>query len=193
MEEEEAGADWQKEMRKGYLRIAVLALLSKGPRHGYEIMKEIEERTGGFWRPTPGGIYPILRSLEESRCIKGKWDTRQLRRRKIYRITETGRPVLQKALTRQNQIAGSMGGLFKEFMEDVLHVNSAVRPPIPDFFSVFLEERKEKPMDTVGVLEHKKSQLENIIESVQKELEVINKRLAKRERTKRKAKRRRLN
>jgi septal ring factor EnvC (AmiA/AmiB activator) len=48
-------------------------------------------------------------------------------------------------------------------------------------------------MDTVGVLEHKRSQLENIIESVQKELEVINKRLAKMERTKRKARRRRLN
>jgi DNA-binding PadR family transcriptional regulator len=193
MEEEEAGVHWQKEMRKGYLRIAVLALLSKEPRHGYEIMKEIKERTGGFWRPTAGGIYPILRSLEESRYIDGKWDARQLRRRKTYQITETGRPVLQQALTRQNQIAGSMGGLFKEFMKDVLDVNSPVRPPIPDLFSVFLEERKERPMDTVSVLEHKRSQLENIIESVQKELEVINKRLAKMERTKRKARRRRLN
>lgn len=193
MEEEEAGADWQKEMRKGYLRIAVLALLSKEPRHGYEIMKEIKERTGGFWRPTAGGIYPILRSLEESRCIEGKWDARQLRRRKIYRITETGRPVLQQALTRQNQIAGSMGGLFKEFMEDVLDVNSAVRPLVPDLFSVFLEERKERPMDTVSVLEHKRSQLVNVKESVEKELELINKRLAKMERTKGKARRRRLN
>jgi DNA-binding PadR family transcriptional regulator len=192
-EKEEAGADWQKEMRKGYLRIAVLALLSKEPRHGYEIMKEIKERTGGFWRPTAGGIYPILQSLEESRYIEGEWDARQRRKRKTYRITEMGRPMLQQALARQNQIAGSMGGLFKEFMKDVLDVNSAARPPIPDLFSVFLEERKERPMDTVSVLEHKRSQLENIIESVQKELEVINKRLAKMERTKRKARRRRLN
>jgi DNA-binding PadR family transcriptional regulator len=193
MEEEEEGADWQKEMRKGYLRIAVLALLSKEPRHGYEIMKEIKERTGGFWRPTAGGIYPILQSLEESRYIEGEWDARQRRKRKTYRITEMGRPMLQQALARQNQIAGSMGGLFKEFMKDVLDVKTVARPPIPDLFSVFLEERKERPMDTVSVLEHKKSQLENIIESVQKELEVINKRLAKMERTKRKARRRRLN
>lgn len=193
MEEEEAGADWQKEMRKGYLRIAVLALLSKEPRHGYEIMKEIKERTGGFWRPTAGGIYPILQSLEESRYIEGEWDARQRRKRKTYRITEMGRPMLQQALARQNQIAGSMGGLFKEFMKDVLDVKTAARPPIPDFFSVFLEGRKERSMDTVSVLEHKKSQLENIIESGQKELEVINKRLAKMERTKRKARRRRLN
>jgi DNA-binding PadR family transcriptional regulator len=156
-------------------------------------MKEIKERTGGFWRPTAGGIYPILQSLEESRYIEGEWDARQRRKRKTYRITEMGRPMLQQALARQNQIAGSMGGLFKEFMKDVLDVKTAARPPIPDFFSVFLEERKERPMDTVSVLEHKKSQLENIIESVQKELEVINKRLAKMERTKRKARRRRLN
>jgi hypothetical protein len=78
-------------------------------------------------------------------------------------------------------------------MKDVLDVKTAARPPIPDLFSVFLEERKERSMDTVSVLEHKKSQLENIIESGQKELEVINKRLAKMERTKRKARRRRLN
>jgi DNA-binding PadR family transcriptional regulator len=192
-EKEEAGADWQKEMRKGYLRIAVLALLSGKPYYGYEIMKEIKERTGGFWRPTAGGIYPILQSLEESGYIEGKWDARQLRRRKTYRITETGRPVLQQALARQNQIAGSMGGLFKEFMKDVLDVKSAARPPIPDLFSVFLEERKERPMNTVSALEHKRSQLENIIESMQKELEVINKRLAKMEQTKIKARRRRLN
>jgi DNA-binding PadR family transcriptional regulator len=192
-EKEEAGVDWQKEMRKGYLRIAVLALLSGKPYHGYEIMKEIKERTGGFWRPTAGGIYPILQSLEESGYIDGKWDARQLRKRKTYRITESGRPVLQQALARQNQIAGSMSGLFKEFMKDVLDVKSGARPPIPDLFSVFLEERKERPIDTVSVLENKRSQLENVIESVQKELEVINKRLAKMERTKRKTRRRRPN
>jgi DNA-binding PadR family transcriptional regulator len=104
----EATADWLKETRKGYLRIAVLALLSRKPHHGYEIMKEIRDRTGGFWRPTPGGIYPILRSLEESKYIKGEWDPHQRRKRKTYRITQTGRTVLKQALARQNQIAESM-------------------------------------------------------------------------------------
>lgn len=180
-EHEEAAADWLKETRKGYLRIAVLTLLSRKHHHGYEIMKEIKERTGGFWKPTAGGIYPILQSLEESGYIKGEWDAHQKRKRKTYRITETGRPVLQQALTRQNQIADSMGNLFKEFMKDVLDVKSAARPPMPNLFSAFLEERKERPEDTVNVLERKRSQIQGVIENLQKELDVINRRLARAE------------
>jgi len=176
-EEEVTAKHWLKEMQKGYIRIAVLILLSKKPHHGYEIMREIKERTGGSWRPTPGGIYPILQNLEESAYVAGEWDTR-LRRRKTYGITETGRSVLQQALTRQNQIADSMTDLFREYMKDVLDVKSAARPPIPNLFSAFLEERKEKPEDTVGVLQRKRGQIENAIGHLQKELDVIDGRLA---------------
>jgi len=171
--------DWVKEMRNGYLRIAVLTLLSGKPRHGYEIMKEIKERTGGFWRPTAGGVYPILQSLEEAGYIEGEWDARQKRKRKTYQITETGRPVLQNALTRQNQIAASMSDLFREFMKDVLDVKSAAGPSVPNLFAAFLEDRKEKPEDTVNVLKRKRGQIENVIENLQKELSVIDKRLVK--------------
>jgi DNA-binding PadR family transcriptional regulator len=188
----EMGADWFKEMRRGYLRIAVLTLLSRKPYHGYEIMKEIKERTGGFWRPTAGGIYPILQSLEESGYVEGEWDARQRRKRKTYRITETGKPVLQQALARQNQIADSMGELFKEFMKDVLDVKSVARPPIPDLFSAFLEERKEGVEDVVDALRRNRGKIEDAIEHLQKELNVIDRRLAKMEPQKKRAPRRRL-
>jgi DNA-binding PadR family transcriptional regulator len=191
-EKEEEAADWLKEMRRGYLRIAVLTLLSRKPRHGYEIMKEIKERTGGFWRPTAGGIYPILQSLEESGYVEGEWDARQRRRRKTYRITEMGRPVLQQALARQNQIADSMGDLFREFMKDVLDVKSAARPPVPNLFSAFLEEKKERPEDAVAVLERKRGQIEEVIENLQNDLHVINRRLARMEPQKKRTSRRRL-
>jgi DNA-binding PadR family transcriptional regulator len=176
-EEEITAGHWLKETQKGYIRIAVLILLGKKPHHGYEIMKEIKERTGGFWRPTAGGIYPILQSLEESAYIEGEWDTRR-RRRKTYRITETGRSVLQQALARQNQIVDSMSDLFREYVKDVLDVKSAARPPMPNLFSAFLEERKEKAEDTVSVLQRKGSQIENYIRNLQKELDAINRRLA---------------
>jgi DNA-binding PadR family transcriptional regulator len=178
---EESGADWLKEMRRGYLRIAVLTLLSRKPRHGYEIMKEIKERSGGFWRPTAGGIYPILQSLEESGYVEGEWDAGQRRKRKTYRVTEMGRPVLQQALARQNQIADSMGDLFREFMKDVLDVKSAARPPVPNLFSTFLEEKKEKPEDAVNLLKLKRAQIEEVIENMQNELHMINRRLARME------------
>lgn len=178
--ENEEASDWLKETRKGYLRIAVLTLLSRRPRHGYEIMKEIKERTGGFWRPTAGGVYPILQSLEGSAYIKGEWDTRR-RRRKTYRITEAGRSVLQEALTRQNQIAGSISNLFMECMKDVLNMKSARRPPVPNLFSAFLEEGRERPEKTISELQRKRGQIENVIKNLQRELDDIDRRLARME------------
>ena len=191
-EKEEEAADWLKEMRRGYLRIAVLTLLSRKPRHGYEIMKEIKERTGGFWRPTAGGIYPILQSLEESGYVEGEWDARKRRKRKTYRITDTGRPVLQQALARHNQIADSMGNLFREFVKDVLDVKSAARPPVPNLFSAFLEEKKERPEDAVAVLKRKRGEIEEVIEHSQNELHVINRQLARMETHKKRTSRGRL-
>ena len=57
--------NWMKEAQKGYIRMGVLMLLNKKPSHGYELMKEINSRTKGFWQPTAGGVYPILRDLEK--------------------------------------------------------------------------------------------------------------------------------
>lgn len=178
-EEEKTAAHWLKETQKGYIRIAVLILLSKKPHHGYEIMREIKERTGGFWRPTAGGIYPILQNLEKSGYVEGEWDVQKKRRRKTYTVTGTGELVLQRALGKESQIANSMSDLFREFMKDVLDIrmNPIPVPRIPNFFSVFLEERKRKPEDTTSVLEGKRAQIGDMIKKLQKELGAINRRL----------------
>ena len=189
--EEITAGHWLKETQKGYIRIAVLILLSKKPHHGYEIMREIKERTMGFWRPTAGGIYPILRNLEDSRYIEGKWDLQKKRKRKIFRITQTGKQILERSLAKESQIANSMSGLFTEFMKDVLDVEKPFSMPrIPNLFSVFLEERKEKPEDTMNVLESKRKQIEKMTKELQKELAAINKRIAQLERSEQKGRKR---
>jgi len=186
-EDEITAGHWLMETQKGYIRVAALILLSKKPYHGYEIMREIKERTMGFWRPTAGGIYPILRNLEESRYIKGKWDLEKKRKRKIFRITEAGNQVLERSLAKESQIANSMSGLFTEFMKDVLNYEKPVSMPrLPNLFSVFLEERKEKPEDTMKVLESKRKQIERMIKKLQDELEAIGKRMAQLERSEQK-------
>jgi hypothetical protein len=48
--------------RRGDIRTAALLLLAEEPRNGYQIMQEVEERSGGVWRPSPGSVYPALRS-----------------------------------------------------------------------------------------------------------------------------------
>jgi DNA-binding PadR family transcriptional regulator len=149
-------------------------------------MKEVKERSGGFWRPTAGGIYPILHDLEESRYIEGEWDLQKKRKRKIFRITEAGKAVLKRALAKENQLANSMSDLFEEYLKDVLDVkvNPIQMPRMPNLFSVFLEERKKKPGDTINVLKEKRTQIDCMIEQMQKESEAINKRLAQLERPK---------
>jgi len=190
-QEEITAGHWLKETQKGYIRIAVLILLSKKPHHGYEIMREIKERTMGFWRPTAGGIYPILRNLEDSKYIEGKWALQKKRKRKIFRITEAGKQVLKRSLAKESQIANSMSGLFTEFMKDVLDLEKPVSMPrIPNLFSVFLEERKEKPEDTMNVLDSKRKQIERMIKELQKELAAIRKRIAQLERSEQKGRER---
>ncbi len=177
--EEEKAAQWLRETRKGYIRIAVLTLLSRKPHHGYEIMREIRERTMGFWKPTAGGIYPILQDLEKSGYIRGEWNLQTKRKRKIYSITDAGRLVLERALTRESQITSSMSSLFREFLKDVLDIEVNMNPPTPPPLSALLEETGAKPGDTVSALRHRRARLEDMMVEFQKELKLIDKKLAK--------------
>lgn len=73
--------------RRGDVRAAVLALLADRPMHGYEMIKEIEERTEGAWTPSAGSIYPTLQMLEDEGLIKGE-DSDGKRR---FTLTDAGR------------------------------------------------------------------------------------------------------
>jgi DNA-binding PadR family transcriptional regulator len=69
------------------LQLIILALLSEQPRHGYELIKTLEERSGGFYVPSPGVIYPALTYLEET----GLTEVEVSGTKKLYSITEAGR------------------------------------------------------------------------------------------------------
>ena len=179
--EEETTAHWMKEAQKGYIRVAVLILLSKKPHHGYEIMKEIKDKTKGFWKPTAGGVYPILRDLEKAEYIKGEWSSQKNRKIKVYEITETGKIILKRAIIKQSEIANSMNALFQEFARDVLNMETKTLPlPIvPNLFSPFLEEKNQEQEDDIKNLEQKRTYLKNTIRMLQKDLQTTNKKLAK--------------
>ena len=178
-DEEITASNWLKETQKGYIRIATLALLSKKPHHGYEIMKEIEERTRGFWKPTAGGIYPILKDLQKSRYIQGEWDAKTKRRKRIYKITGSGRTVLKRALTKENMLADTMRNLFEEYMKDVLEVDTQPDSTlsIPRPIAELLKETSEKEEDTVKRLEEQGRQIQSMIGKLQKKRVTIKRRL----------------
>jgi DNA-binding PadR family transcriptional regulator len=56
--------------RRGDVRAAILALLQEQPRNGYQIMQELEQRSGGAWRPSPGSVYPALQQLEDEGLVR---------------------------------------------------------------------------------------------------------------------------
>ncbi|WP_306212041.1 PadR family transcriptional regulator [Actinoplanes sp. RD1] len=75
------------------VRPAILALLLERPMHGYEMIQELESRTGGIWRPSPGSVYPTLQLLEDEGMIAAE----QTGGRKRFSLTEDGRPEAQTA------------------------------------------------------------------------------------------------
>lgn len=56
--------------RRGDVRCGILALLAEHPRNGYQLMQDLEQRTGGVWRPSPGSVYPALQQLEDEGLIQ---------------------------------------------------------------------------------------------------------------------------
>jgi DNA-binding PadR family transcriptional regulator len=87
-----SGDGWGDEprTRRGEIKFILLGLLSDRPQHGYELIKEMEARGGGFRRLSPGSVYPTLQMLEDagyltSELVEGK---------RVYTITESGRQFL---------------------------------------------------------------------------------------------------
>jgi DNA-binding PadR family transcriptional regulator len=74
-------------MRRGDVRGAILALLAERPMHGYEMMQELEERSGGAWRPSAGSIYPTLQQLEDEGLVRSE----EIGDRRRYTLTDAGR------------------------------------------------------------------------------------------------------
>ena len=82
------------DMLKGQLELVVLASLSRGPLHGYAIIKGVRERTDGELELLEGTLYPALHRLERASLVKSSWSTEGGRRRRVYELTAKGRGAL---------------------------------------------------------------------------------------------------
>ena len=78
---------------QGHLKFVILRLLDEKPRHGYEIIKEIEERFGGMYSPSPGTVYPTLTMLEDMGLIA---ESKSKDTKKVYEATAEGRAHLEE-------------------------------------------------------------------------------------------------
>ncbi|MCU1570886.1 MAG: helix-turn-helix transcriptional regulator [Naasia sp.] len=100
----------------GRFRLYLLALLEERPRHGYELIQALEERSGGTYSPSAGTIYPRLAKLEEEGLVARDTDGR----RTVYSITDAGREELDRR-------RGELGSIEEELTDSVRRIADEVR------------------------------------------------------------------
>src|SRR4026209_1304698 len=84
-----------RELKKGSAELLILSLVQDQARHGYDIAKLIEFRSGGELKFHAASLYPLLYRLEKRKWIEGRWvEKAGARRRRLYRITAAGRKIL---------------------------------------------------------------------------------------------------
>jgi DNA-binding PadR family transcriptional regulator len=97
-----------RKARRGDVRAAALVLLDEEPRNGYQLMQEIEQRSDGAWRPSPGSVYPALQQLEDEGLVR----TIQADGRRVYELTDAGRAHVEEQ-------RAELGAPWEAFTRDV--------------------------------------------------------------------------
>src|ERR1022692_866 len=133
--------------RHGRLRLYLLKLLDEAPRHGYEVIRLLQDRFMGVYAPSPGTIYPRLARLEEEGLVTHD----EVDGKKVYRITDKGRKEIQSRLEDladlEEEITESVRDIAREVTEDV---RDTVRNLREELTSASREVRdgKERAQDT---------------------------------------------
>ncbi len=126
----------------GDLRLYLLSLLDEGPRHGYDIMQALSDRTGGTYTPSAGTIYPRLAKLEEEGLVTKSVDGRKT----VYEITAAGHAEVQ---ARAGELEGIEAGLADSVRLIADEVRGSVREAMKslraDLAAASREERRSTP------------------------------------------------
>ena len=142
-------------MRRGDIRVAVLAVLQDGPGHGYDVMQRLEEKSGGAWRPSPGSVYPTLQLLED----EGLARSTEVDGKRVYELTESGVAEAEAKVAAAGGAPWELGGRSSErgaLREAVMQLGAAAR-------QVATGGNKEQTERAVGILKDARKQLYAIL------------------------------
>jgi DNA-binding PadR family transcriptional regulator len=142
----------------GEVRIAILSLLSEKPRHGYELMKELETRSGGSYRVSAGTMYPALQQLEdEGMIVSATTDGKR-----VYQLTDLGKQELE----RERATADNIWRRTSDWSDwgDVGQWMSVVGP----FMKTAIRAMRDGARDP-----EKRKKIEEILERARKDLESV--------------------
>ena len=102
---------------KGFIRYHVLETLNEKPMSGSELMEEIEKHTGGFWKPGPGSIYPLLAWLQDNAYVKELPSENGLKR---YELSQSGKGLLAEQEKIRRKVREDMGFMSGQFFDHFL-------------------------------------------------------------------------
>ncbi|WP_139822756.1 PadR family transcriptional regulator [Tuberibacillus sp. Marseille-P3662] len=145
--------------KRGDIKIVLLKLLQEQPRHGYELIKVLEERFKGFYSPSPGSVYPTLQMLEDQDLV----DITKEGRKKVYHLTDEGQTYLDNHQNEDPFI--SRMNMFENVDLDEMQT---LRSDIKNLFHDFIKVGRHA-METP----EKKEQLQKLLEKTRAELSEI--------------------
>ena len=102
-------------MRRGDVRTAILGVLKDEPMHGYQVIRVLEERSGGHWRPSAGSIYPTLQQLEDEGLVRSE----EVDGRRTYRLTDEGHAEADSLAATQSPLVAVRLGVSDDASPDV--------------------------------------------------------------------------
>lgn len=130
--------------RRGDVKASILALLKDRPMHGYEMIQEIGERSGGAWRPSPGSVYPTLQLLEDEGLISSE----ESGGKRLFNLTESGRAQADAGPEAPWEEAGR--GVDWEALREVKQAASGLISAFGQVMSSGSEEQRVKAIDVLN-------------------------------------------
>jgi DNA-binding PadR family transcriptional regulator len=126
------------------VRASILALLRDRPMHGYEMIQEIAERSGGAWRPSPGSVYPTLQLLEDEGLITSASEGGK----KLFSLTDSGRAAAEEAPEAPWEDAGR--GVDWEALGEIRQAGFGLMEAFGQVWKTGSKEQREKALAVVN-------------------------------------------
>ncbi|MCQ8194355.1 PadR family transcriptional regulator [Streptomyces rugosispiralis] len=130
--------------RRGDVRASILALLKDRPMHGYEMIQEITERSGGAWRPSPGSVYPTLQLLEDEGLIGSESEGGK----KLFALTDAGRTEAEAGPAAPWEEAGR--GIDWEAMQEVRQAGFGLMEAFAQVWRTGDAEQRQKAVSVIN-------------------------------------------
>ncbi|WP_344032732.1 PadR family transcriptional regulator [Streptomyces luteireticuli] len=130
--------------RRGDVRASILALLQDRPMHGYEMIREIAERSGGAWKPSPGSVYPTLQLLEDEGLISSESEGGK----KLFTLTDEGRAEAAAGSPTPWEEVG--GGIDLEAMREIRQAGFGLMEAFGQVWKTGTPEQREKALAVIN-------------------------------------------